>query len=418
MHDRTNHRRAPHGALLAPRPVSSWRSLGSPARAALPVLVGLAATMLHSPAAAQTPRLLVSPSADVAATASTPFLADGDVAAVGGAFGPRLYFGESHWRATSGLIPSDVDGFAFLPGTVPGSSASLAFSLLADQGGFLDGDVLGLAAGGGLRVVVPEASLAQALGTPTASLDVDALGYDDLGRLLFSLQNDLSGTVLGQVLDGDVLRLEASGTVTLLASEAVVDACFAIATGLTASIGDVQGIEWVNGELWVAILSPSSHDGGVLACGSSPRIIADEGVLGLGGEELDALSVLPNELPGCSVSPRSAPAGSAFQAEFHGAPNSAQLVLMSGSTGYVGFSHLPGFGAWYLDPTDPWLNSFWSAPSPPIVYLDASGEYRTTYSLPAAAVHGTGWGSDPGWSFQMIDLGTLEISPPLRIEML
>lgn len=416
MH-RCNDRRAPAGAFPAPRPASPVRF---PQALEVPPAVrvlGTAALLLAGPASAQTPRLLVSTGNDVPATATTPFCADGDVEAVGGSLGTHLSFGESHWLATTGFVPGDVDGFAFRPGAAPGSMASLAFSFLSDEGGVLDGDVVGVTPGG-LQVLIPEASLAQGLGTPGAALDVDGLDFDDQGRLLFTLQNDLDGTSLGKVLDGDVLRLEANGTVTLVAAESVIDACFAIATGLGSAVGDVQGIDWVNGELWVAIQSPSSHDGGVLACGSNPRIVADEGMLDLGGAELDALSVLPVALPGCSVEPRRAPVGAGLQAEFHGRPNSTQLVLMAGATGHVAFPQAPGFGAWLLDPTDPWLNSFWIQPAPPLVYLDANGEYRTTYSLPPAAVHGTGWGGDSGWSFQMVDLGTLELSAPIRVEML
>jgi len=110
--------------------------------------------------------------------------------------------------------------------------------------------------------------------------------------------------------------------------------------------------------------------------------------------------------------------GDLVHGTLHGAPHSLQLVLMAGGTGYVDFRSRPGWGAVALDAADPWLNAILGAFDPNLVLLDATGRWDGDYLLPTQTVWGIGFGGEEGWSFQMVDLGTMELSAPFRIEKL
>ena len=109
------------------------------------------------------------------------------------------------------------------------------------------------------EVLVFESQITAALGRPEANIDLDAISFDDRSRLYFSLQADLTGTSVGDVADGDVLRLDGPNQVSVVFTESVVQNQFTAATGLSDSIGDVQGLEWVGGEVWVVTQAPSSR---------------------------------------------------------------------------------------------------------------------------------------------------------------
>ena len=102
------------------------------------------------------------------------------------------------------IVFSDIDAFAHRPGSTPGRADSNVFSLLSNEGGFLDGDIIALAFGGGATLLVSELDIATAMGAAGANIDVDALAYDDQGRILFSLSDPV-----GSVQDGDILRIWA-----------------------------------------------------------------------------------------------------------------------------------------------------------------------------------------------------------------
>ncbi|MFT6714404.1 MAG: hypothetical protein ACJAVJ_001690, partial [Planctomycetota bacterium] len=73
---------------------------------------------------------------------------------------PRVQTSMAGWLAMTGFEPSDIDGFALRPGIQgPAHRSSMAFSLLTNEGGFRDGDILGLAQGGGATVLVSEDAL-------------------------------------------------------------------------------------------------------------------------------------------------------------------------------------------------------------------------------------------------------------------
>jgi hypothetical protein len=259
-----------------------------------------------------------------------------------------------------------------------------------------------------------------ALGLTDVEIDVDAIDFDDLGLLLFSLQSDVDGTFLGPVSDGDVLRYEADGSITRVITEAEVQACFTAATGSSSAIGDVQAVEYVGGELWVATQGPSSYDGAVLSCAFTPYVVGDEAAIGLGGAELDSLSIVGtgDELATLTIDKLQAAPGERIHAEFRGAPGAALIVLTAGDAGYIDLTWLPGWGMLTMDPSDMWLQATLQAPLLNLVVLDASGAHAVDYALPSIDVWGTGLGGESGWSFQMVDLRTLEVSAPIRVETL
>jgi len=378
---------------------------------------------LTIPAAAQTPRLVVSTTDDLAPAVGLPFpVTDGELLAVQANEVPVPYLAGGHFQATTGFQPGDIDGYARRPGSTPGRASGIVFSLLSNEGGFLDGDLITLDSGGaGAVLLVSELDLATALGAPGANIDVDALTYDDTGRVLFSLAADLAGSALGVIQDGDVLRLEPGfAGVTRILTEAEVQARFTLATGLSDAILDVQALEWAGGELWAAVQSPSRHDGSVLALEGTPYVVADENDLNLGGAELDSLaSMRPgDELPVVHMGPDPAAPGDLLHIETRGVPGGILLVMMCGGAGFVPFPGYPGFGGWYVDPADPWLSSRFAAQAIRLVALDGNGRFSADWALPAGMEAGLGLAGELGWSFQLMDVGTRQISAPFRVRRL
>jgi hypothetical protein len=386
-------------------------SLALPA-VALPVL----ATALAAPGAAQS-KLVVSTSANLAASSTHGDVDDASLVRVESGGTPFAHLSEGHWQAVAGRVPGDVDALGRRPGLDPATHRALAFSLQADEGGFQDGDVLALAAGGGFEVVVSEDDLVTALASPASGFDVDALCWDDAGLLLFSLQANLASSTLGPIADGDVLRLEADGTVSLVFAEADVQSAFTAATGSTSSVGDVLALEHEAGEVWVVTQSPSSADGGVLVLGAAPRMEYEEADLGLGGAELDALMVLDPAADGgrLEFSAHAASSGDAVTARLDGGdPFAMHLVLFAGNAGYTSTETIAtGFGGVFVDLADPWLLSLPTV----VITLDGAGAYSQLLELPPGLTGGVGFQGEDGWTFQTIDVATLEVSAPFRIQL-
>ncbi len=368
-------------------------------------------------AAAQSSRVVVSTTDDVPLSAGIPFsVTDGDLVVVESGSPVTPYLADGHFLASCGFVPSDIDAFAHLPGSAPGRAESNVFSLLSNEGGFLDGDILVLAQGGGATLLVSELDVATALGSSAANIDVDALAFDDQGRILFSLSDNL-----GAVLDGDILRLEPNlGGVTLILSEAEVQARFTQATGMTDAILDVQALEWAGGRLWAAVQSPSRHDGSIIALEGIPQVVYDENDLGLGGAEIDALGTLrpADEIPVLHISKQSAFPGDPVHVEARGRPGAMAFLFMAGGSGFVDLHRFAGFGGLYMDRFDPWLSVLRSSHALPIVLFDGTGKYAKDTILPSAAVFGPGPAGAQGWSFQLLELGPARLSAPFRVKKL
>lgn len=327
-----------------------------------------------------------------------------------------------HWFAQAGFIPGDVDAIAMLPGTAAGRRGSIAFSLLSNEGGFLDGDILGVGPNGALEVLVTESTLLAALGLPLGGIDVDGLDFDDQGRLLFSLQNNASGSVIGYVNNGDILRLEANGGLSRVYAEDEVQAALDVAltdAGLPiAPLGDVHGIAFFGGDVYVAVQSPTAVDGSILRMGSVPALVADEVSLGLQGSELDGLVALGANwnVGSVGLDHSSAMPGNVVRGEGHGfTPDSLVMILMAGQPGFgldLGFG---GFGELFIDPNDPWLQVA-AAAGFSLVASDASGSFGMDFQLPPGEWGGM-WSGGQGWSFQALDLANLELTAPFRVQL-
>jgi len=380
------------------------------------VLFGVPATAQPSPAAPE--GVVVSLTSSTTLSGTTEVIDEAALVRVEAGVAVSTKFHPGHWQGVSGDVPGDVDGLARRPGVNPSSHRAIAFTLLSDEGGFSDGDVLGLAQGSGFEVLVAETDILNELQVPGAAIDLDAIAFDDQARLIFSLQANLSGSVLGDVLDGDILRLESGGGVTRLFSEADVQASVTAVTGSTSSINDVLGVDYVAGDYWVSVQSPSAIDGSVFSIGATPSLVLDEADAGLEGAELDALmwSDPLSAIGTLRFSTHTSAPGDTVTAMFEGGlPGSPQMVLMAGNTDYFSSEGiLTGFDGLYVDLQDPWLNMFVPIP---VVRLDGNGAFTRTVVLPAGNSGGAGFDGSSGWSFQTIDLNTLELSAPFRIEL-
>ena len=368
----------------------------------------LASVVLGSLAVAQTDpgKFLVSTSSDAGVLApGLPFFEDGDLISARLDSFPRPLMQSAHWLAVGDLVPAEIDALAFAPGP-GGFSQRLRFSTLSNLGGFRDGDVLGLAPGGGWRVVTSEDALASALNTADG-LDLDGFTYDAAGALLFTLQSNITSGVFGAVSNGDVLRFDGV-QVTRLFTEADVDAALGTAIGGNPSASDVHGMDWNAAGLRVVVQSPSEADGGLLDLGPTPTLVVGDTDLGLGGEELDAIASAPLEAPQIEMWFESSGTPGSGTGFIQGVPGGLVAIVPTGAVGFEPALFMPGFGAFYLDPFDPSLLNF------PLAVLDGTGHWSVSVQLPAGTV-GIGWDGMPGFSFQALQLGPLNLSAPMRI---
>ncbi len=380
------------------------------------------AALFAAPVAAQSgERFLVSTS-DAATAQTGPLGAFGDEALVVVRPGedPQPWLLERNWLALSALVPTDIDALALVPGKAGLFHGSICFSLISDQAGFKDGDVIAFGANGAPFVYIPETTLALGLGISGNGLDLDGIAFDGSGRLLFTLQNDVMSPVLGDILNGDILRLEPNGTATRVLSEADVQAAYTAATGSGAAIGDVQGLEWHAGEIWVTVQSPSSADGGVLRVSPNPGFVATEGELGLGGAEIDGLARLPqswsaiNEPFSLWIEPAGVGTGHVGQLS-GGTPGGVALALASATPGFYVDGFLGGYGTWQLNPFDSALLGLMTGPGAAVLLLDGDGQLVHPIAPPLVGA-GIGHTGNTGWSFQVIDVSTFRLSPPCRLE--
>ena len=107
--------------------------------------------------------------------------------------------------------------------------------------------------------------------------------------------------------------------------------------------------------------------------------------------------------------------GDTVRFEFYGPPGEVFLVVKAGDTGYFSYPGFHGYGGFYVDPNDPWLNLVLQMAGNSVIVLDGQGRYGIDYALPTAALYGTSWRGDEGWSVQLLSAAG-EISAPLRIQ--
>ena len=72
----------------------------------------------------------------------------------------------------------------------------------------------------------------------------------------------------------------------------------------------------------------------------------------------------------------------------------------------------------FLDRFDPWFRAILASNAVSYAHLDANGHYAIDWNLPPGLEAGTGISGELGWSFQVMDVATFELSAPYRIRKL
>jgi hypothetical protein len=346
----------------------------APRTAALFPLLCLSGLFAANASPAARGEIVVSLSGDVA----SPHGAFGDeeclVVAPGGTprhfctdDGLAFYFGD---RNGDGVldVPNDVDALAFLPPAASSSGApalsGLVFSMLADQAGIKDGDIVRLApeiVPQGLEVLYSEGVLVAALEVNDGNIDVDAIAIAPDGTLLFSLAEDESlGAAQVVAQDETIFALAPGATqATVLYDAATIEQIARTALGITTPIGDVTSLEWDGGELLFTVLSPTANDATILSTAGGGTVWqgATEASFGFGVEvEIDALALRGGTpFPAVDVDPSKAVAGTAVTVRGEGfTPGGFAFFALSGVAAPLGVGlPAPGFGAVVTSPADP-----------------------------------------------------------------
>ncbi len=261
--------------------------------------------------------------------------------------------------------PGDIDALAWSPrgGGLGPAPPDFLFSTVSTTPAYADGDLLGFAGAQGLRIVIPEAEFVNLLQPASGSFDLDAAAFQG-DELWFSVTSDLTGTILGDVADGDILAWDRlAGTVRVAWTEADVQAMVDQATGGGGSVGDVLALSFYppTGELAFTVQSPSAHDATVFGTGNGGRILP-------GFEEpdwdfqqateLDALAFVPGGIPQPPVMATDVPFyGQGVPVRFTGRHGTPGAIVEGYLAGAPGLDDRPGegIGAFYLDLQDPFL---------------------------------------------------------------
>lgn len=226
----------------------------------------------------------------------------------------------------------------------PLASDGLLFSLVSDQSGVLDGDIVGFGASG-LEVFLAESAFVAAAGATDGNVDVDAFHLDPDGTILFSFAENeassfLSGDQAGIVGDGDVLLWPAgSPSAQVLYTESQIDAFVAAALGGSASTGDTKGVarDPTTGEVLFVVQAPSDHDGSVFSTAGGGVLLAGHAEADFqfaGDVEFDALTLPAARWPALTISTCCPQPGEQLQATLRNAePGAIQVFLLSLAAG-------------------------------------------------------------------------------------
>ncbi len=275
-----------------------------------------------------------------------------------------LYFGD---RNHDGFfdVPNDIDALAFLP-HVPGQPMirSAVFSLLTDQNGIKDGDIVRFDPSDpvdGLDVMFPESVLITAIGATDGNIDVDAIAFGPDGSLYFSLAEDETvGPNLVVMQDETVFVLPpGAGTANVYFTATQMEAFAQHALNITSAIGDVMSLEYLDGDLLFTVQSPSASDATILSTKNGGEIWNGykESALGLGANaELDALAFYSGpKFASLDAEPQApAPAAPIDLAVDGLTPSQPFLLVLSGTIAPNGSGvGAPGFSALVASPFDP-----------------------------------------------------------------
>ncbi|PCJ53852.1 MAG: hypothetical protein COA70_06700 [Planctomycetota bacterium] len=318
-------------------------------------------------------------------------------------------------------LPDGVDALAYLP-KIPGNPNSifdLVFSSDRDFQGFEDGDILRLSRFGGIEIMHSEGALDAALLPVSGTLDIDGLTVVSDNVFLVTFKDSLNGTVVGDVLDGDILQWDATtGVITRFADELQVQAWVENATGSTSSIGDVKSLSFhpVSGDLLFTVQSPSAIDATVFSASNNGEILQgwEEDDWGFQiSTEIDALSFIPEEMKQpvlLSTDVNYLNPDESFQLRMRHAEAGIRLSGMAGPMYQISSSNRGGAGYTILDLNARPLHR-WPGRSASQIITDASGtaSFQTKApNLPAGMTSATLWyqvyAHGGGWSTPLVFL--------------
>ncbi|MBK6941191.1 MAG: hypothetical protein IPH13_13515 [Planctomycetes bacterium] len=332
----------------------------------------------------------------------------------------RVYFGDRNGDGTLD-DPNDIDAIDFVD--VPGlpMPTGLTFSLLADQAGFKDGDLLHFdpSGPGNVSVVVSEGFLVQALEVVDGNIDVDALAIADDGTIYFSLAEDeLLGLAQVVMQDDDVAVLPQGAVKALpFLPGTVFEAAASKALGKNVVIGDLRGLEIDGNDLLFQIQSPSDQDASVFSTKNGGVLVAgfEESKLGFAENvETDALAYAPSQsFPVLAATPAKPISGAMTTLSIRGlTPSQPFVVLAAQALAQGGMSAVfPGFGALVLEPGDPLFLA--SLANLPALIGVASPTGDGSFLAPAPGA--TGVPLDV--VVQVVELASTNLSNPIVVEI-
>ena len=214
------------------------------------------------------------------------------------------------------------------------------FSLLSNEAGFLDGDVL---RGGseGFEVFLAEQDFIAACGLVDGNADIDAFHIDPDGRVFFSFAENEASSFLGGdtplvIADGAILLwMPFVGSADILFRESEVDSFVGTALGSAVSVGDVKGLsrDPIGQDLLFTVQSPTEHDASVFSTSNGGMVVPglDEDSWAFSSStEFDALSVVSRTWPALGTSNSLPQNGvSEFLTIRGGEPDAAYFVMIA-----------------------------------------------------------------------------------------
>lgn len=319
--------------------------------------------------------------------------------------------------------PNDIDALEIIT-TGPGEpvAAGIYFSLVSDQFGYRDGDILRFdpsGTQGPIETAFDEAGLAAALGIDDGNLDVDALTFSADGSLLFSVAEDeTTGGGVGLISDEDVLILPpGSSTASILVSAVQVEQWVRTALGLAVVIGDLKSLCEHDGHLLFTVQAPSSDDATVFSSEGMGTIYSgmSESLLGFtNAVEADALALYDGEaFPDIDLDAATGREGDLRQLAISGLTPSQPFLLLASHTAMPAGSGLlfDGFGVLAMDPTDPLYIAGLLSPAQRIGVSDANGMALYSGILPVMG------GAIYAVALQVVDGASRSISNPVLLQV-
>ena len=302
-------------------------------------------------------------------------------------------------------------------GAGPTADAGLYFSLVTDEAGFLDGDVI-RAGPGGAAVFRGEADFVGATGALDGNVDIDAFQLDSDGSLLFSFADNegssfLSGDVPGQVADGDILYwLAGSPVANILLTESQVDAIVSAALGTSTKVTDVTGLarDPGTGAILFSVQSPTPNDASVFD--ELGHLVAGhaEADFGFGGSpELDALSVARSRFPALRASKGAPQPGEMVTLSIVEAVPGSLLACFAAFDLAPGGPEAPGWGGLALEP-DGLFAATWAMSGLFLGVADGAGAASADFEVPAGL-------APTDFVLQPLEVGlSLRLGNPLVLE--